>query len=58
MLLLVGGMPSPEGFSDSSVVLWDHAKRERVWEITLPCQVRAALRHRHDDNSMYQAWFA
>ncbi len=42
MLLLVGGVPSPEGFSDSSVVLWDHAKRERVWEITLPSQVRYA----------------
>jgi hypothetical protein len=41
MLLLVGGIPSPEGFSDSSVVMWDHAKRERVWEIALPSQVKS-----------------
>eukprot|EP00282_Hemiselmis_andersenii_P039345 CAMPEP_0169427988 /NCGR_PEP_ID=MMETSP1042-20121227/1083_1 /TAXON_ID=464988 /ORGANISM="Hemiselmis andersenii, Strain CCMP1180" /LENGTH=358 /DNA_ID=CAMNT_0009538121 /DNA_START=29 /DNA_END=1102 /DNA_ORIENTATION=- len=36
MLLLVGSVVSPAGFSDSSAVLWDHKRAERVLEITLP----------------------
>ncbi|EKX34605.1 hypothetical protein GUITHDRAFT_90449 [Guillardia theta CCMP2712] len=35
VLALVGGRPSPCGFSESSIVLWDDESSRRLWELKL-----------------------
>ena len=41
VLALVGGRPSPPGFSESSVVLWDDAQGVRLWELQLYSPITA-----------------
>eukprot|EP00286_Rhodomonas_abbreviata_P024758 CAMPEP_0181301990 /NCGR_PEP_ID=MMETSP1101-20121128/7725_1 /TAXON_ID=46948 /ORGANISM="Rhodomonas abbreviata, Strain Caron Lab Isolate" /LENGTH=174 /DNA_ID=CAMNT_0023407345 /DNA_START=169 /DNA_END=690 /DNA_ORIENTATION=- len=41
VIALVGGRPSPAGFSASSVVLWDDVKQTRLFHIQLPAPINA-----------------
>lgn len=43
VVALVGGSPSPAGFSQSSIILWDDESCARLWEIRLPGPVCAVL---------------